>query len=467
MAASGASGSPSMPPDTATALSEGWEQRATPTIPVDLDPDPNVLEIELEARVAEVELVAGTTTPAYTYGGSVPGPLLKAKVGDRLIVHFKNSLPDSTSIHWHGLRVPNDMDGVPGFTQDPVEPGGEFVYDFVLNDAGTFWYHPHIQSAAQVGWGMYGPLVVEDPSDPDLGEEIVVVLSDVSLDDAGQFVPADVGGEFGDLFGREGNVLLVNGQVMPRLHVQAGKRQRWRVINAARSRYYTVMLPNHTLTRLGGDAGFAERSSEVDSVVLVPGERADISFLPSSEPGATDVMQWIATDRGLGSTFNRPNVDMFEVATLPHARVEPAVVPHQLREIAPIDTEGAPVFAFDLGMWTDEDGNAVMGINGIPFQDAAPIHATMGETQIWRVTNETDFAHPWHLHGYFFQVLDDARIPEWKDTVDIPVGGEVRMAVHFGDRPGMWMYHCHILDHAEAGMMGHLHVMEEGAAAEP
>ena len=165
---------------------EGWNDDVALTIPVDLNPDPNILEINLEAKITNMEIMPGKITPVWTYGGSLPVPLIKAKVGDRVIIHFKNNLPDSTSIHWHGLRVPNNMDGVPGVTQDPVDVGDEFTYDFVLQDAGTFWYHPHINSAAQVGWGMYGPLIVEDPNDPkEFGDDLVLVYSDMSLDEDG------------------------------------------------------------------------------------------------------------------------------------------------------------------------------------------------------------------------------------------------------------------------------------------
>src|SRR5690606_37371758 len=143
------------------------------------------------------EIVPGRMTPVWTYNGSLPGPLLRAKAGDRVIVHFRNNLPEPTSIHWHGVRVTNDMDGVPGATQAHIRPGDEFTYDFVVQDAGTFWYHPHVDSAAQVGWGLYGPFVVEDPADPEsFGDDLVLMLSDMSLDSRGQFVPLESGGSF-------------------------------------------------------------------------------------------------------------------------------------------------------------------------------------------------------------------------------------------------------------------------------
>lgn len=439
---------------------DGWDSELAIQTPVDLNPDPDIVEIELESKLADIEFIPGHPTPAWTYGGTVPGPMIRAKVGDRVIVHFKNSLPESTSIHWHGLRVPNGMDGVPGVTQPPVEAGGTFRYEFTVDDAGTFWYHPHINSAAQVGWGMYGPIVVEDPDDPAaFGDDLVLMLSDISLDEAGAFIPLDNGGEFSDLFGREGTVLLVNGRLRPRLKVRSGKQQRWRVINAARSRYYTIRLPGHTLVRLGGDQGLAERSTETHSVIVVPSERADIVFTPSDPPGTVTTMQWIPTDRGFGSVFNRPREDMLDIETVDLPPVTPEPIPEQLREIPPIDVSNAIEETLEM---TIELGRkeVVMGINGIPYWNMKPLEARVGETHVWTLVNNTEFAHPFHLHGYFFQVLDDTRVPEWKDTVDVPVDSTVRIAVRFDGRPGMWMYHCHILDHAESGMMGQLHVAE-------
>lgn len=143
-----------------------WRDELELASPPDLNPDPDILELKLGARVEFLEIVPGLETPAWTYNGSLPAPLIRAKLGDKVIVHFKNSLPEATSIHWHGLRLPNNMDGAPGITQPPIEPSESFTYEFIARDTGTFWYHPRINSAAQVGYGLYGPLVVEDPSDP-------------------------------------------------------------------------------------------------------------------------------------------------------------------------------------------------------------------------------------------------------------------------------------------------------------
>ncbi len=449
---------------------EGWNDDLALTLAEDINPDPNVIEIHLEAAITDMEIVPGYQTPVWTYNGSLPGPLIKAKVGDRVIVHFTNSLPEATSIHWHGLRLDNEMDGVPGVTQPAIEPGGSFRYEFTLDDAGTFWYHPHLNSAAQVGWGLYGPIMVEDPNDPaEFGDDLVLVFSDMSLDEQGRFLPVNIGGGFGDLFGREGEILLVNGKVMPTLKLRQGKQQRWRIINAARTRYYTVRYRGDSLLRLGGDNGLAARATPVREIILTPGERTDLVFTPVDAPGTQSYLQWYPTERGFGSTFNRFAERMMVLQTVDEPAVRPMEIATELRHIEPIDISGAREEHIDLTIAFDRQGKVIMGINGIQghhmpqaHHGASHQHATIsahvGETHVWHITNDTDFAHPFHLHGYFFQVLDDSRVPEWKDTVDVPSKGEIKIAVRFDDRPGMWMYHCHILDHAELGMMGLLEV---------
>lgn len=436
---------------------DGWDADLVMAQPVDINPDPNILEFELEAKISDIEIEEGFATPVWTYGGSLPGPLIKAKVGDKVIVHFKNSLPESTSIHWHGLRVPNGMDGVPGVTQPPIEPGEEFRYEFTVNDAGTYWYHPHINSTNQVGWGMYGGFVVEDPSDPEaFGDDLVLLISDISIDFDGSFLPENNGGGFSRLFGREGRVLLVNGKVLPRLKVRKGKQQRWRVINAARSRYVRMSLRDHYLTRIGGDNGLAAYSEVVPRIIITPGERSDFVFTPSNEPGVERIMRWGAVDRGFGTTDFRAPVNMLVIETVDEDPVIPAEIPTQLRNIEAVDISNAVEQSLEMTIELGGEDEVSMGFNGIPYWSMTPLEARVGETHVWTLINHSDFNHPFHLHGYFFQVLDENRVPEWKDTVDVPVGAEIKIAINFEGRPGMWMYHCHILDHAEVGMMGQL-----------
>jgi FtsP/CotA-like multicopper oxidase with cupredoxin domain len=412
--------------------------------------------------VTEVEILPGMKTRVWAYGGAVPGPLIRARVGDRLVVTFVNNLPEESTVHWHGIRLPPEMDGVPHHSQHPVPPGGQFQYSFVVPDAGLFWYHPHVQSAAQVGDGLYGALLVEDPREPPgLGDELVMVLSDMSLDDKGQLEPHDTGGGIGTLFGREGEPLLVNGHRKPVLLARPGRRQRWRIVNTARSRYFQLAIAGQTFTRIGGDGGFLEAPVETDRLVVIPGERADVLITPRGAPGAELVARWVPYDRGYGSTFNRPEVETFRIRLAEEAPVQNAPLPARLATVGPLDPEGAAVQAIRLTSMTVM-GKLVMGINGKPAGQNEPIAAHLGETQVWNIANEVDFAHPFHLHGFFFQVLStsDATGPrppgprEWKDTADVPARGKMSLVVKFDERPGTWMFHCHILDHADAGMMG-------------
>jgi len=215
----------------------GWDANVKLTEATDLNPDPHVVEINLRAEVAPVEIAPGVRSQLWTYNGGLPGPLIRARAGDRLIVHFSNALPQPTTVHWHGVRLPIQMDGVPEISQPEVKTGGSFTYDFVVPDAGLFWYHPHVMSAAQVGFGLYGALLVEDPAERQtvgIADELVLVLSELAADEHGVFEPPDSGGSLGMVFGREGNHVLVNGRVASRLLVRAGAPQRWRIVNAAK-----------------------------------------------------------------------------------------------------------------------------------------------------------------------------------------------------------------------------------------
>ncbi len=449
-----------------TSQPSGWDDEIRLNLPLDLNADPQVLEVQLEARVADLQLLQGVTTPAWTYNGSLPGPLLRAKVGDRLIVHFKNSLPEPTTVHFHGLRIPADMDGVPEHSQPSVLPGETFDYDFVLPDAGTYWYHPHYASAAQVGDGLYGPIIVDDPAEPsELGTEAILVFSDISLRADGSLEPPDGGGDFGTLFGREGNVHLVNGKVLPTLRVREGLRQRWRLINAAKSRFEQLELPGNSFVKIGGEGGFSEAQQVLDQIVLTPAQRADIVLEPRLPPGSTGrslPLRWHAYDRGFGTAYNRPDEDVLNLMFEPGAAGQAEPLPDTARSIPQPVLDNATPVSISLTLDTEATDGLAMGINGVPAWRADQLMAGVGERQVWTVSNTFDWDHPFHLHGFFFQVLDVNGVPplvrEWRDTVNVPVSGTLRFAVHFDERPGMWMFHCHILDHADAGMMGMVHL---------
>ena len=445
---------------------QGWDANIRLPEAPDLNPDPAIVEIEMEARVATVELAPGLTVKAWTYNGLIPGPMVRVNVGDRLIVHFTNSLPDPTTVHWHGLRIPIEMDGVPGYSQPPVEPGGTFTYDFIVPDAGIYWYHPHVMSAAQVGFGLYGAFLVEDP-DEDVGvsDDLVVLLSDIDLTEEGVLESPDTGGSAGMAFGREGNHVLVNGKKVPSLIARSGAPQRWRVINAAKSRYFMLDLgEGHRFTKIGSDGGLLEYSVESDYVVLGAGERADVIVTPHAEPGSQLILRSQLHDRGYGSTELRDIEDLIEISMADMPVYDMPPLPDIRRTIEPYSTAGATELKLDLTLSQDAvDGSFEYGINGLPYWDAKPVLASVGETQLWTVENTTPWSHPLHLHGFFFMKLDEngelVRPLEWKDTVDIPFKQTVKLLVKFDeDRPGTWIFHCHILDHADGGLLNAVHL---------
>ena len=430
----------------------------------DANPDPRVLEIDLDARVARVEFAPGETIAAWTYNGTLPGPLIRARVGDRLIVHFTNNLDQPTTVHWHGLRVPIEMDGVPGYPAPPVPPGGTFLYDFVLRDPGLFWYHPHVMSAAQVGFGLYGALLVDDPEDGvGIPVERVLVLSDIGIEAPGRFEPPDSGGSAGMAFGREGNRLLVNGRERPTVTAHAGVPERWRIVNAARSRYFELdfdaAAADAYFMKIGVDGGLQEYPTSSTTLVLAPGERADVVVTPPGRPGTSLVVRSVLHNRGYGSVEARLPYDDLLTIAFSDEPAAPAAPPVQVRHaIAPLSTAGATAVSIDLTIEQLPSGEFQYGINGIPFFADHALSAELGETQVWTITNKTKWSHPFHLHGYFFQVLDEKGQPvrplAWKDTVNVPFERTIKVVVRFDGRPGMWMFHCHILDHADGGLMG-------------
>lgn len=436
---------------------------ALPRAP-DLNPDPRIVEVALEAREAEVELLPGLKTRVWTYGGTMPGPLIEANVGDRVIVHLTNRLPEDTILHTHGVRLPNAMDGSE-VTQAPIGVGQTFTYDYTVPDAGLFWYHPHYHSNAQLSRGLYGPLLVRDPAEPWFGDEAVVVLDDVLLEDDGQLAPPDNGGHLGDIFGREGNVLLVNGRVHPEVPVRRGRPLRWHVLNAGGARYFQLGLAEQTAWRIGTDGGLIEHPVPVTSLLVEPAARADLVLVPTAAPGTVVELPWEPFDRGY-LTGNRDPEPLLSLRIVDEPAETHPPPPADLRTLAEVDTTGAPEQTLVLGE-RPVGGRIAMTINDIPYPPGLELYATTNTAEVWTIDNATDAGHPFHLHGFFFQVLDttDAdgtrRPPpfrSWRDTIHVPAKSKMRLAIPFDDREGHWMFHCHILDHAEIGMMGHLHL---------
>ena len=421
---------------------------------------PHTVEVELTAAPRRLELRPGAASDVYAYNGRVPGPTLELREGDRVVVHFRNELSEETTVHWHGLQVPVDADGSPF---RPVPPGGTLDYEFTVppGSAGTYWYHPHPhhRTGPQVAKGLYGAIVVradDDPLSATLPEQLLVLSDNRFLADHSIDLPEleSAQGRVDFENGREGDVLFVNGAVLPTVSLRSGEVQRWRVINASAARVYRLAIPGHTFLHVGSDGGLFERPREVSEIVLANGERAELLVRGTGVPGTAAVLQTLAYDRYVPQTrprdWDRPR-DLVRIEYPADAPVTAPVLPARLRTVQPLDTAQATatrLMVLTQGM-----------INGRLMDPARDdVTAAAGATEIWEIENLVGMDHPFHLHGFQFQVLDvngePAAYRSWKDTVNVPRHGTARFIVRYDARPGRWMFHCHILDHEDHGMMG-------------
>jgi FtsP/CotA-like multicopper oxidase with cupredoxin domain len=437
----------------------GWAEAAPLATAQDRSSDPRVVEIELVAAPARWTFADGRSIAGYAYNGAVPGPRIEGRVGDTLVVHFRNELPEPTTIHWHGLRLPAEMDGGP-HSQPPVPPGGTFEYRFELLDAGTFWYHPHVAEATQMERGLYGAIVVRGDDEPEVDTEAVLVLDDLLLGDDGELAP--FGGLLEEHGGREGPVQLVNGRLTPRVAVRAGERQRWRIVNAGSARFYRLALPGHRFTVIGTDAGRVPAPWTADELFLVPGDRVDVLVDVAPTPGAELALTNERYARGHGSGVFSP-MQVLTLAVTDEAPLSTRAPFTSTRQVDPLEVDGLAPRPIVFDETIDAATETVrFSINGESYPDVTPIHARVGETLVWELVNDSEMDHPFHLHGFFFRVLardgvEETR-PTWEDTIHLRGGERVRIAFPIEDRPGMWMYHCHILEHVDHGMMGTLHI---------
>ena len=432
----------------------------TPPVLPNVARQPGLVEVRLVAAPARLSLVPGATSDLYAYNGHVPGPTLEAREGDRVIVHFRNELPESTTVHWHGLHVPFAFDGSPFH---PVPPGGQLDYVFTIphGTAGTYWYHPHQhhRTRDQVVRGLYGAIIIRAPNDPlaDVPEQLLILADNRFL--PGGFLdipdPHSAHGRVDAENGREGDVLFVNGQVMPALTIRSGQVQRWRIVNASAARAYRLAVPGHRFLHVGSDGGLFERPVETDEILVASSERVELLVRGSGAPGSQTVLHALPYDRYVPQTRPADWHLTRELLTVRYANEPrlpvPIALPATLRRIAPLDTADAMttrVMVLTQGF-----------ING-KAMDLTRVDAstTLGATEIWQIENLVGMDHPFHLHGFRFQVLELDGVPvayrSWKDTVNVPKHGTVRFIVRFDDYPGKWMFHCHILDHEDHGMMG-------------
>jgi len=418
----------------------------------------------LTAAPAQLPLRPGSATDVFAYNGSIPGPTIEAHEGDRVIIHFRNELPEPSTIHWHGLHIPATIDGSPFH---PVAPGGQFDYVFTVKPgaAGTYWYHPHPhnRSGYQIAKGLYGAFIIradDDPLPPSIPEKLLVLSDNRFLADGSFDFPEShsLHGRIDTENGREGDVLFVNGEVEPTLAIRSGEVQRWRVINASGARVYRLALTGHSFLHIANDGGLFERPVEVSEILLANAERVELLVRGTGAPGSRATLQAQPYDRYVPQTRPADWSRTRDVLTLQYSAEAPAapvILPEVLRPIPRLD----PALATDTRLMV-----LTQGLINARSMDLGrvDVSAPLGATEIWQIENLVGMDHPFHLHGFQFQVLDRNGVAEpfrsWKDTVNVPRHSTVRFVVRYDDYPGKWMFHCHILDHEDMGMMGVLEI---------
>jgi FtsP/CotA-like multicopper oxidase with cupredoxin domain len=438
------------------------------------------LEVALTAAHATLPWAAGNRY-ALAYNGTVPGPTLRVRPGDTLVVTLTNALDAPTNLHTHGLHVSPDGNSDNIFVM--VGPGERHTYEYRIPDdhaSGTFWYHPHHHGevARQLSGGLAGVIVVEDAIDAlpemDGATERVLVLSDPRLGTDSSVLDATQQEQFD---GREGDAALVNGVYQPALSASAGGMERWRIVNASASRYYELVLTGAPMHLIASDQGRLAAPQLVERLLLTPGQRAEV-LVPLAAAG-TVVLSTNAVDRAMGmagmgsggmggmggmggsGTTLSPAADLLTLAVSGADAAAPAL-PGALREDDAIDAlvpdrERRITFGA-MGMGAGEfviDGKAFAG-------GRIDAEVALDTVEDWVITNGSMMPHPFHLHVWPFRVVSrsdgSAPDPGWRDTVNIPTGQSVRIRIPFRDFGGTAVYHCHILDHEDLGMMATIHV---------
>jgi len=405
----------------------------------DLEPADGVVRVELTAARTDHPIFP------YRYAGGGIGPVIRAARGDMITVDLQNRLDDPTTIHWHGVAVPEAMDGTT-WRFDPVPPDGAFEYQFAVDAAGTFWYHPHFDTARQVDGGLFGVVAVDDPAAPVADDELILVF-DRAME--GHDSPMTAEGHGALMAGWR-----INGAMTPLIHTATGGTiVRVRMVNVSSTGYLDLRWPGIRL--IAEDQGFLPALQAPDRIVLGPGDRAEVEWLVGAEGFVIEDHPYSLNG---GSTWQDP-VDILTV------EVEaPAPAPEGL----PWPFTGAvqtadPPYSDIVYVFAGSDRVGAWFINGEQFPDVTIEAVAQGDRPIIEVRNMSPTEHPFHIHGNHFEVLSiDGEPPPYarfEDTINIPVHGRLRLRL-LADNPGEWMTHCHILPHAEEGMMTVLRVEE-------
>tara|TARA_R110001599_G_scaffold131202_1_gene306957 strand:- start:3551 stop:5050 length:1500 start_codon:yes stop_codon:yes gene_type:complete len=455
-------------------------------------------EFRLQAGQSPIRLVPEPSgvTNTWCFNGQVPGPEIRVRQGDRIRVIVDNALDEETTVHWHGMRVPNAMDGVPHLTQTPIASGSTFTYEFDAVDAGTFWYHPHQRSFEQVGRGLYGPLIVEESAPIRVDRDITWVLDDWRLTADGQ-----ISNDFGNPHdmshnGRVGNTVTINGRVPETFSVHQGERIRLRLINAANARIFGIDFGEHepVIVAIDGQP-VAPHKPEDNLLVLGPAMRVDVVIDMiggvNQRYTLTDTfyrgLKYRLVDLVYADTPLRERAPGWDMQLPANPLSEPDIQNAERHEVTFNGGMMGGMVMQEMGGSMGHDSMGSMGsmesmgsmmtmmhsgriwfINGVAAEGhimdpMLTLHH--GRSHIIAMTNATAWHHPIHFHGHSFRVLSRNGRPtshrEWQDTVLMAPKERVEIAF-VADNPGGWMFHCHILEHQAAGMMGVIRVTEPG-----
>jgi FtsP/CotA-like multicopper oxidase with cupredoxin domain len=413
-------------------------------------------EVRLVAAPGEVDLGPLGGYRTWLYNGEFPGPEIHAREGERLRVVLENRLPEGTTIHWHGVPVPNPMDGVPNVTQEPVSPGGSFVYEYVAEPAGSYMYHSHMR--LQIDRGLLGPLVIEERT-PHVAydREYTLVLDDFL---PGEPEPVEGGGMMGGMMGQRGRGVpdyagfLINGRPPAdpsAFEVRSGERVRLRLVNPSGATVFRVAQAGHRLTVTHSD-GRPVQPVEVDALLIGPGERYDV-IVDANNPGTWNLTA-ASVNAGPGAARALLRYAGSNGPTPGEGRIPDGIRGGRLlalQDLRSVETTGksgrAPGRTFDLMLSGGMMMSRGWSIDGQRYPDAESLPLHGGERVRVRMVNHSMAMHPMHLHGHFFHVGSAL-----KDTVIVPphMG---RVTFEFtADNPGDWFFHCHNLYHMESGM---------------
>ncbi|MBE9135667.1 multicopper oxidase family protein [Nodosilinea sp. LEGE 07088] len=440
-----------------------------------------LLSFDLVAEAQQVKL-GNRNANLLTYNGQVPGPRLEAKPGDTVQLRFTNRLNQSTNLHYHGLHIPPTGTGDNVFLEIP--PGETYSYEFQIpanHPAGTFWYHPHYHGlvAEQLFGGLAGLFVVRGELDeiPEVqaAQEEFLILKDFALDRSGN-IPNP--GHMAQMTGRIGDLLTANGQFNPSLEIPQGGLLRLRLLNASSSRFFWLSLEDHPFYLIATDGGAIASPVELNDLVLAPGERVEVLVKGDREPGqyrllnqpfnpAQGMMGGGRMGGGMmgggmmGSSPNRNSTET--VATLTYNGTTDALpLPNQLLTVESLpEPQATRQFTFNHGMGM----GMVFLINGKAFDhNRIDTQVLLNTVEDWEIINTGTMAHPFHVHINKFQVISRNGQPTpyaaWKDVASVSPGETIRIRIPFRDYAGKTVYHCHVLDHEDRGMMGILDIQQ-------